>query len=58
MSKKEFDRLDVLLGVRSGRLRVADAFYVQDMSFSFNHALLAQSQRRPSAAMQGIADVH
>jgi hypothetical protein len=25
MSKKEFDRLDVLLGVRSGRLRVADA---------------------------------
>jgi Winged helix-turn helix len=25
MSKKEFDRLEVLLGVRSGRLRVADA---------------------------------
>src|SRR4029077_19398736 len=25
MSKKEFDRLNVLLGVRSGRLRVADA---------------------------------
>jgi hypothetical protein len=25
MSKKEFDRLDVLMGVRSGRLRVADA---------------------------------
>src|SRR3954471_11875234 len=24
MSKKEFDRLEVLLGVRSGRLRVAD----------------------------------
>jgi hypothetical protein len=25
MSKKEFDRLEVLLGVQSGRLRVADA---------------------------------
>ena len=25
MSKKEFDRLEVLRGVRSGRLRVADA---------------------------------
>jgi len=25
MSKKEFDRLDVLLGVQSGRLRVVDA---------------------------------
>ena len=25
MRKKEFDRLEVLLGVRSGRLRVADA---------------------------------
>jgi hypothetical protein len=25
MSKKEFDRLEVLLGVRSGRLHVADA---------------------------------
>src|SRR5215212_660405 len=25
MSKKEFDRLEILLGVRSGRLRVADA---------------------------------
>ena len=25
MSKKEFDRLEVLLGIRSGRLRVADA---------------------------------
>jgi hypothetical protein len=25
MSKKEFDRLEVLLGVRSGRLRVTDA---------------------------------
>ena len=26
MSKKEFDRLEVLLGVQSGRLRVADAY--------------------------------
>ena len=25
MSKKEFDRLEVLLGVQTGRLRVADA---------------------------------
>src|SRR5271169_6345105 len=25
MSKKEFDRLEVLLGVQSGRLRIADA---------------------------------
>jgi hypothetical protein len=25
MSKKEFDRLEVLLVIRSGRLRVADA---------------------------------
>ena len=25
MSKKEFDRLEVLLGVQSGRLRVGDA---------------------------------
>jgi hypothetical protein len=25
MSKKEFDRIEVLLGIRSGRLRVADA---------------------------------
>src|SRR6516165_9990152 len=25
MSRKEFDRLEVLLGIRSGRLRVADA---------------------------------
>ena len=25
MSEKEFDRLEVLLGVQSGRLRVADA---------------------------------
>ena len=31
MSKKEFDRLEVLLGVRSGRLRVADACELLDV---------------------------
>ena len=32
MSKREFDRLEVLMGVRAGRLRVADACALSGLS--------------------------
>jgi hypothetical protein len=31
MSKREFDRLEVLLGVQSGRLRIVDACRLLDL---------------------------
>ncbi len=32
MSKREFDRLEVLMGVQAGRLRVADAWALSGLS--------------------------
>jgi hypothetical protein len=46
MSKKEFGRLEVLLGVRSGRLRVADACELLGLKRRQVFRLLANSKRR------------
>ena len=45
MSKQEFDRLEVLLQVQSGRLRVADACDLLGISAPTNLSAAAWAQR-------------
>jgi hypothetical protein len=51
MSKKEFDRLEVLLGVRSGRLRVADACGLLDLKRRQVFRLLANLKHGGAASL-------
>ena len=51
MSKKEFDRLEVLLGVRSGRLRVADACALLSLKRRQVFRLLAGLKRGGAASL-------
>jgi hypothetical protein len=46
MSKEEFDRLEVLLGVQSGRLRVADACELLSLKRRQVFRLLARFETR------------
>src|SRR4051795_5813685 len=51
MSKKEFDRLEVLLGVRSGRLRVVDACELLDLKRRQVFRLLAGLKHGGAASL-------
>ena len=51
MSKKEFDRLEVLLGVQSGRLRVADACELLSLKRRQVFRLLAGLKRGGAASL-------
>jgi hypothetical protein len=51
MSKKEFDRLEVLLGVQSGRLRVADACELLSLKRRQDFRLLAGLKHGGAASL-------
>jgi hypothetical protein len=51
MSKKEFDRLEVVLGVRSRRLRVADACELLGLERRQVLRLLAGSKHSGAASL-------
>jgi hypothetical protein len=53
MSKKEFDRLEVLLGIWSGRLRVADACELLNLKRRQVVRLLARL-KHSGAAQSGL----